>query len=155
MVDGARPAPPVAIVLGDGRPPADVALIAAACHHRLDPLLFDSLLRRERIATRTRAMAVEALEQAGERTARLVGELRRVTSLLAAAGIPALPLKGPLLAQLLWDDPRLRRCRDLDVLVPAARIPAATAALETAGYRLVAPPAGLLRQAEFWHAEFG
>src|SRR3546814_20195036 len=74
---------------------------------------------------------------------------------MAEAGIPALSLKGPALALLLWEDLRLRRCRDLDVLVAQENVPAAVQVLEAAGYRPPPPPGGLLRQLELTHEEEG
>src|SRR3546814_17693043 len=99
-------------VLGDGRLSPDSGSLALASHHRLELLLFDSLLRSERISTRTRAAAVAALERAGRDNTRLFDDLQSVISILADAGIPTLPLTGPALALLLWNDLRLRRCRD-------------------------------------------
>ena len=143
------------VMLGNGRLSPEVAAIAAASHHRLELLLFDALLEHERIPTRTRAAAMEALEHAGQENARLFDELRRVLGLLAKAGIPALPLKGPALALLLWNDLRLRRCRDIDVLIPQKSAPEAARVLEASGYLSPPPPGGLLRQLEFTHQEQG
>lgn len=145
----------LSVMLGNGRLSPEVAAIAAASHHRLELLLFDALLEDERIPTRTRAIAMEALEHAGQENACLLDELRRVLGLLAEAGIPALPLKGPVLALLLWDDLRLRRCRDIDVLIPQVNVPEAVQVLQASGYRPPPPPGGLLRQLEFTHQELG
>ena len=145
----------LSVMLGNGRLSPEVAAIAAASHHRLEILLFDALLELERIPTRTRAVAMEALEQAGQENACLFDELRRILGLLAEAGIPALPLKGPVVALLLWDDLRLRRCRDIDVLIPQKNVPEAVQVLEASGYRSSPPPGGLLRQLEFTHQEQG
>src|SRR3546814_2543286 len=72
-------------VLGDGRLSPDSGSLALASHHRLELLLFDSLLRSERISTRTRAAAVAALERAGRDNTRLFDDLQSVISILADA----------------------------------------------------------------------
>lgn len=143
--------PGVSILTGDGQPPADAALLALAASHRLELLLYSRLVREERTASRVRAMAIAALDLAGERNKQFLGELHHLSERLAEAEIRALPLKGPLLAQFLWDDPALRRCRDIDILLPEGEIAKALPILEAAGYRAVSPPSALLRQVELWN----
>lgn len=64
----------------------------------------------------------EALRTARRLTAvdnlRLRHELTRITSALTEAGIPALALKGIVLAYTAYKDPSLRPMMDLDLLVP-------------------------------------
>lgn len=138
----------VSAVLGDGSLSPDGGLLALASHHRLELLLFDSLLRDDRLSTRTRAIAVAALECAASDNMRLFDELQSVIGILTGAGIPSLPLKGPTLALLLWNDLRLRRCRDIDILVDHASVPKAVRLLEQAGYSSPPPTGGLLRELE-------
>jgi len=64
----------------------------------------------------------------------LVEELRRLLGLLDSAGIPAIPLKGPWLAQRLYGDYTLRVCADLDLLVPPDRAVDAARVLTADGY---------------------
>jgi hypothetical protein len=64
----------------------------------------------------------------------LVEELARVLKLFAEAGIPAIPLKGPALAQALYGDPSLRTCVDLDILVPRSMVRRAFDLLCADGY---------------------
>ena len=52
---------------------------------------------------------------------------------LAAAGIPAILLKGPLIASWLYDG-EVRPYRDIDLLVPPAEFPRAVRVLTEAGY---------------------
>jgi hypothetical protein len=47
----------------------------------------------------------------------LARELARILRLLGDAGIPVMPLKGVALAESLYDDPALRVCSDIDVLL--------------------------------------
>lgn len=61
--------------------------------------------------------------------------LRAVLAALARAGVPALPLKGPVLAEALYDPPEERPFTDLDLLVRRADVPAALGVLAALGYR--------------------
>jgi hypothetical protein len=67
----------------------------------------------------------------------LAGWLRRVVDGLAAAGIPAVPYKGPVLAALAYGSIADRRAGDLDLLIDPGDLPAARAALERDGFRPV------------------
>lgn len=60
---------------------------------------------------------------------------------LEASGVPALPLKGPLLARRLHGDPGLRPCSDVDVLVPPEQLDAAVATARAMGYEAPVDPA--------------
>lgn len=51
------------------------------------------------------------------------------------SGIPALSLKGPILAMELYGNPALRQSRDLDILAPEANFESACRLLEQWGYR--------------------
>jgi hypothetical protein len=64
----------------------------------------------------------------------LVEELRRLLRLLDSAGIPAIPLKGPWLAQRLYGDYTLRVCADLDLMVPPGDALEAIRLVAAAGY---------------------
>jgi hypothetical protein len=65
---------------------------------------------------------------------RLRHELGRLLGALEAAGIPAMPLKGPVLADRLYPTPWLRHTGDLDVLVPRRDVEAAGRVLGRLGY---------------------
>jgi hypothetical protein len=62
------------------------------------------------------------------------GLLRRVLQILAAEGIPVMPLKGTLLAHWVYDVPAERLGGDIDLLVPAGRFKAALEALARASF---------------------
>jgi len=62
-------------------------------------------------------------------------ELAAVLDALAAAGIIPILFKGAALAHLVYPDPACRPMGDLDLWLAAAEMPAAVAALQTAGYR--------------------
>jgi len=63
-----------------------------------------------------------------------VAELLQVLDALAAAGVPAIPFKGPALAWQAYGDPALRFCRDLDILIPAHEVEATFAVLARLGF---------------------
>ena len=65
---------------------------------------------------------------------RFVAELFRVLDCLEAHSIPAIPLKGPALAEAAYGDASARCYSDLDVLVPPEHVWRAKAALQTIGY---------------------
>jgi hypothetical protein len=48
----------------------------------------------------------------------LAGHLAGILEAFAQAGIPVMPLKGPLLSLRLYGDPHLRQAKDLDLMVP-------------------------------------
>jgi putative nucleotidyltransferase-like protein len=95
----------------------------------LCPERFHADVQAARAAARARALAVET-------------ETRRITSLLAGAGIPALPLKGPVLADEAHGDLGLRETDDVDLLVPRSRLHDAAGFLQATGF---SPPPEALR----------
>jgi len=76
---------------------------------------------RERLEAASRVAAL--------RNDLLMEDLASALRALARAGIPAIPLKGPVLAESLYGDPGLRECSDLDLLVPREAVPGAWAVL--------------------------
>ena len=80
-----------------------------------------------------------ALEAGGRvnalRNELLMSDLTSVLRLLHAAGIPAIPLKGPVLAEALYGDTGCRTCSDLDLLVPRSDVRHAWPLLGAAGWR--------------------
>jgi Uncharacterised nucleotidyltransferase len=73
----------------------------------------------------------------GRHTLLLSGELARLLRGLAAQGIPALPFKGPLLAELAYGSLVLREFADLDVLVPRDAVAVAQEVVRAQGYRVL------------------
>jgi len=75
-----------------------------------------------------------ALRQNAKRVLVMTEELSRILGLLEAGGIPALAVKGPVLAHTLYADPAYRVFTDLDLLVPRGVVPDARRILSGAGY---------------------
>jgi hypothetical protein len=92
---------------------------------RLPPGLWDEL------DARTTGNAVRNL--------RLTGELLELLDALSAAGIPALPYKGPVLALTRYGDLALREFVDLDLLVAREDALAAIDVLRARGYETWIP----------------
>lgn len=63
-------------------------------------------------------------------------ELFRILAELKSRGIPAVPYKGPAIAENVYGDLSLRRFGDLDILVPRKQVPEATQSLRALGYSL-------------------
>jgi hypothetical protein len=87
----------------------------------LCPPSFHEYVRASVVLARARGIAVEA-------------EMRRVIALLGRRSIPALPLKGPLLAADAHGDFGLRETDDVDLLIPHTRLHEAATLLEEEAY---------------------
>ena len=114
------------------------ALLSAALRTNLAPLLLWAIKQRADPLDPALAAQLAPLQaQARQVAARyvLLKTVRaHVNATLAAAGIPALWLKGAALAETVYPQPVLRPMSDLDVLVPFERREEALAALKAAGY---------------------
>lgn len=82
---------------------------------------------RERFADRAHKITQENLS--------LTHSLLSLLDRFDAAGIPAIPFKGPVLAQTVYGDFTHRQHRDLDVVVPESRLRAAESVLEDLGFQ--------------------
>jgi hypothetical protein len=112
-------------------------LFAACRRHGLLPLVNRALRQlpgelcpephRERFRVAAAAVTLRSLQ--------LHTELRRLLVLLDDARIPAIPFKGPILAEQAYGDAGIRDFVDLDLLVPQLQVAAAIAVLAEAGYR--------------------
>jgi len=72
-------------------------------------------------------------------TLRMTAELFRLLELFAAKDIPALVVKGPVLAMQAYGDPTMRSYGDLDLLVRQRDIRRATESLQATGYQAAVP----------------
>jgi hypothetical protein len=127
-------------------------LRALAAYHRVRPLLNKRLAEHASAFVPESVMIALASEFRAVATQNLhmMGELIAVTKVFAAADIPVLPHKGPLLAQIVYSDLALRQFADLDILVHPSDLPAAIALLTNRGYRTIEDlqwlsPSALLR----------
>jgi putative nucleotidyltransferase-like protein len=113
-----------------------LALIRLAMRHDVMPLLYRSL---EQVCpdsvpqsifgplrARYEAQAAEARSRAEE--------LVRILSLFEEQGIPAVPYKGPTLAQRLYGDLSMREFGDLDIMIPERDVPRAQDLIRCQGY---------------------
>jgi hypothetical protein len=113
------------------------SILIDARRHGVLPLLAKNLdgFDSDAIPAEARDELEDACRANAARNALLARELTRVLGVLARAGVPAAPLKGVALADLLYGDITLRVCSDVDVLVPRPAVSEAVGALSSAGYR--------------------
>ena len=112
-------------------------LVETAQRHAVLPLLCQNLS-----AVCPDAVPAEALAELKKRnlanTQRslfLTGEMFRLVEQLEAAGVKAMPFKGPVLASVYYGNPALRAFCDIDLLVEAERVTHASGVLSKAGYQ--------------------
>ena len=121
------------------------AFLALAEHHRLVPLVFQSLVQAappqlppaihdtlHRQSTRNAFAALQA-----------VTELHHVTEAFVTAGFPLVALKGITLSQILYGTPNARHVGDLDLLTTPSRLDAQLDLLASLAYTRVRPEAPL------------
>lgn len=146
--------PNLALLLAGVRPnPADFArlyerhagvidwnrLLERAAAHKIEALFADrvaTLLAENDVPAHVRERLSATSERAAARNAKAMEDLEQVDRCLASAGISYLLVKGPVLAQRVYDRPAQRHFFDLDLVVRESEIDAAQAALEELGYRL-------------------
>jgi len=109
-------------------------IVRLALHHKMTPLLYRQLARRPEVPAEVR----EALRRHQREHARhglaLLGELLDLLGAFERAGIPAVPFKGPALAELAYGSLAARLSGDLDLLVRPEDVARVAAALEARGY---------------------
>lgn len=100
------------------------ALIALASEHALLALVCHNLLQvpAELMPVEIRQAAEIHLEDNAARNQAMTKDLCVLLTALDKAGLDAIPFKGPLLAETLYGDLKLRRFRDLDFLIREAQI---------------------------------
>jgi len=108
------------VASASGLAPLLYARLSAACPNSVPPAALETL--RGAFLRNTR------------RNIMLAAELLDVLDALAAAGLPALPFKGPALAWSIYDSPGLREFSDLDLLVHRKDFVAARRVLAALGY---------------------
>src|SRR5260370_23988464 len=113
------------------------ALVQSALRHGVTAQVFARLLEvAESELPADIAQASRAhIDHLRTRNRELIVELVAILDALEAASIDAIPLKGPLLAHLVYRDATIRACRDLDFLVRHADIKHALDVLHELAYR--------------------
>lgn len=108
-------------------------LAALAIHHGVVPQLH-RFLRQNGAALITEQLRIAQTDNI-RRSLWFREEMLRVARHLRAKCIPALAYKGPLLAEILYDDVTARQYNDLDFLVHPTDVASARTELEGLGYR--------------------
>ncbi|HWD58313.1 MAG TPA: nucleotidyltransferase family protein [Stellaceae bacterium] len=112
------------------------AVIDGARRHRVAPLVLEALRATDRVVPETAMAALQRLANAAaRRSLAQIGELERLATLFADAGIRMIALKGVTLSAQLEGDGSLRGARDLDLLVDPSRFVEVEALLVRNGYR--------------------
>jgi hypothetical protein len=110
-------------------------VLRLAEHHNVMPRMYQKLREFSRLAA---SGVVDELRTNYElnihRSLKFVAELFRILDCLQAHSIPAIPLKGPALAETAYGDVAARWYSDLDVLVPPKDVWRAKEALQKIGY---------------------
>jgi hypothetical protein len=119
-----------------GRPLDWHRLAEAAAWHRLIPLLHHHLasLPADLTAGAPSEQIRRAFLQNASWTLQRTGTLIRILRLLDSQGIPAVPYKGPALAERVYGKATLRMAGDLDVLIRKRDIARAREVLLAAGF---------------------
>ena len=114
------------------------ALLTHADAHSLTPLLFATWREADildQVPRESRERMAKTLRDNALRQANVCAELLEIDSILDAAGVPHIVLKGWPLAERLYADPAHRVIYDHDFLVPADKAEIGHQALLAAGFR--------------------
>jgi Uncharacterised nucleotidyltransferase len=113
-----------------------MALIRLGLRHNVMPLLYRNLQRAcpDAVPAQILAPLRARYESQAKDTRRLAEELVRILPALEAAGVLAVPWKGPTLAQRLYGNPFLRESGDLDIMVLARDVAKAQEIIRGFGY---------------------
>jgi putative nucleotidyltransferase-like protein len=110
-------------------------VLALAQSHALIPILYRNLSERADLAPTEMLRDLHDSAQRHTRQAlRLTHSLREILVRMDSLGVEAIPVKGPALAQTLFQNVALRQFSDLDILVRPEDVCRAKAALEDLGY---------------------
>ena len=121
-----------------------------AGHYGVAPLIAYAV--RQHVSAPGRAWCDGILTSSWMRHERMLGHLSCLLGLLQDAGVPAIALKGPLLARRYYTPVFLRKpSMDLDIAVSETNLERACAALARGGYMLDAPLRDVLTNTH--HAE--
>lgn len=102
--------------------------------HRVIPLVAMAVKDLDAVPQAFRDWAQRNARMAAHQAMRMTRDCVAVDTLLKAAGLQPVHVKGPVLGQLAFGSVAMKYSRDLDIYVPQADAMAAMGALETAGY---------------------
>lgn len=113
-----------------------MALIRLGLRHNVMPLLYRNLqeICPDAVPAGILAPLQARYESQARDTQRLAEELVRILPALEAAGVLAVPWKGPALAQKLYGNPFLRESGDLDIMVEGPDVAKAQEVIRHFGY---------------------
>src|SRR5579862_5221072 len=118
-------------------------VVATAIHHRLTPLLYETVIAlgpELALHAAQQRMLTEATRASSFNAMAMLSELLRLNQLFQAAQIPVIPHKGPILAWLGYRSFIRRDYGDLDFATQQQFIPDAVAVMKSAGYRAMFDP---------------
>jgi hypothetical protein len=108
--------------------------VEAAAWHRLEPLVYAHVAEHGGAPAEVLAGLEESYVANAARNLHIRASVERICDALAAAGIPAMTLKGAALIEAVYPDPAVREMRDIDVLVPAETLDGANTAVGRLGF---------------------
>ncbi|CAN5349976.1 hypothetical protein BH18GEM1_BH18GEM1_06980 [soil metagenome] len=113
-------------------------LLSTAERHGMMPLVFHHLgsVGAEVLPDRILSLLSDRFRTNSERNLALAAELLKILKLLEDRGIPAVPFKGPVMAEHLYGDLAFREFYDLDVLVRRSDVLRARDLLTDRGYHV-------------------
>ena len=105
--------------------------------HGVLPLVYRTLdsAARDLVPDETLVALRSAYRSNAVASFRRTAELKRLVALFEGAGIASIPMKGPVVASVAYDNLLLRAYGDLDIIVRRADVRPAGRLLESAGYR--------------------
>jgi hypothetical protein len=104
-------------------------------HHSVLPLVYRALRDHSHsLPPEVLADLQVRYEANARKNLKFTAELFRILDCLEADGVPAIPYKGPVLAETVYGDLALRDFSDLDVLLHPSDVRRAKSALERLGY---------------------
>ncbi len=118
-----------------------VSFGTAVTRHRVGAFLQSGLpsVVQEKLPAEVRKHVLESSRLTARNALVRSAELVRIAQLFAAAGIPFISIKGPLLARSLYGDVGGRHAGDLDLLIAPDKLTQADAVLRAAGCRRSQP----------------
>ena len=109
--------------------------VATAQYHGIVPLIYGQLQGFKAVPAEVRSGLEGAYNKNAYINMSLTGELIKIQNLLKSQAIPMLAFKGPVLAQLAYNNIAARQFVDLDILVPSKEVAKASQLLTEQGYQ--------------------